>query len=80
LWCWGDGVLVGADEEGDVVEPAEVEPGTRWRTVRVGHDQACGIRDDGTLWCWGRNRFGERGDGGGGRDRASRVARVEGMP
>src|SRR5690606_16457937 len=23
----------------------------------------CAIRDDGTVWCWGQNQFGQIGDG-----------------
>src|SRR5258706_15281748 len=26
-------------------------------------DQSCAVRDDGTAWCWGRNDFGQLGDG-----------------
>lgn len=36
--------------------------------VAVGQDRACAIRSDpirsdGTIWCWGRNDYGELGDG-----------------
>jgi alpha-tubulin suppressor-like RCC1 family protein len=35
----------------------------QWATVSTGAGAACGIRRDGTLWCWGNNRYGELGDG-----------------
>jgi len=46
--------------------------------VAAGEHATCAVGLDGSLWCWGHNSFGERGDGGGGRDRPVRVARPEG--
>ena len=43
--------------------PVPVLPGTRWRTIASGLGHICGIRDDGTLWCWGANDFGQLGTG-----------------
>jgi alpha-tubulin suppressor-like RCC1 family protein len=38
--------------------------GTRCSTfVEAGEQHACAIRDDGTVWCWGRNDDGQLGDG-----------------
>jgi alpha-tubulin suppressor-like RCC1 family protein len=39
-----------------------VVPGT-WAEVGMGHHDTCGIRTDGTLWCWGQNLHGQLGDG-----------------
>lgn len=30
--------------------------------VSTGGQSSCAIRNDGTLWCWGRNNFGQLGD------------------
>ncbi len=34
-----------------------------WVTVSAGTRHSCGIRSDGTAWCWGWNRYGQVGDG-----------------
>jgi hypothetical protein len=43
---------------GGITEPTFVDEGP-WRQLAVGTWHACGIKEDGTLWCWG--------DGTGGR-------------
>jgi alpha-tubulin suppressor-like RCC1 family protein len=74
LWCWGDGSL-GSRGDGtsswERSTPAQVvaegeDPGgaawSDWVSVAVGFDHTCGLRQGGTLWCWGSNRLGQRGD------------------
>jgi alpha-tubulin suppressor-like RCC1 family protein len=34
-----------------------------WRSVSVGYQHVIAIADNGTLWAWGMNHFGELGDG-----------------
>jgi alpha-tubulin suppressor-like RCC1 family protein len=66
LYCWGqnfEGEL-GQDDSPpaanqddtavDGLSPVQV-PGTDWSDVSAGDGFSCGIRFDGTLWCWGRN-------------------------
>jgi hypothetical protein len=43
--------------------PVRVRADATWSHVSTGGGSACGIRTDGSLWCWGRNRDGELGDG-----------------
>jgi alpha-tubulin suppressor-like RCC1 family protein len=31
--------------------------------MALGWGEACAVRSDGTLWCWGRNEWGQAGDG-----------------
>lgn len=35
--------------------PQPVGGVTTWSSVSNGTDHSCGIRADGTLWCWGQN-------------------------
>jgi alpha-tubulin suppressor-like RCC1 family protein len=84
LKCWGlnDVNALGDENEGFVGEPnpTAVMPGTTWRTVDVAHDHGCAADSVGALWCWGDNRYGELGNGGGGSDRPVRVKPPEAGP
>lgn len=66
LWCWGtssSGALGVGDESDPALTPVQVGSGTSWIQVSAGFDFTCAIREDGTLWCWGRNTFGQLGLG-----------------
>jgi alpha-tubulin suppressor-like RCC1 family protein len=65
LYCWGrnqEGELgqddgtppMGSDTIADALTPVAVT-GSDWSYVDAGDGFTCGIRFDGTLWCWGRN-------------------------
>lgn len=65
LYCWGqnfegelgqnDSPPPGDDDTAvDALSPVQV-PGTDWSDVSAGDGFSCGVRFDGTLWCWGRN-------------------------
>ena len=56
LYCWGGLSAPFAST------PAQVGSATDWSQVSVGGFHACGIRA-GALFCWGRNTFGQLGDG-----------------
>lgn len=43
--------------------PTEVPVPACATSVATGIDHSCAIRTDGTVWCWGRNEFGQLGDG-----------------
>ncbi len=34
----------------------------RWKSMALGEVHGIGVRGDGTLWCWGQNNYGQRGD------------------
>jgi alpha-tubulin suppressor-like RCC1 family protein len=66
LWCWGDnryGQLGTGDQQPRLV-PVPIDPmglGSGVTSVFAGDNHTCAVRSDGTLWCWGDNRYGQLG-------------------
>jgi alpha-tubulin suppressor-like RCC1 family protein len=70
-WCWGGG---SSGQLGDgtttTSQTTPVQVGTSgtstlwsdWQSVSAG-STICGIRSNGTAWCWGFGSSGQRGDG-----------------
>ena len=67
LWCWGSNSYNrlgdGTDEDRRLVPTQEAGMDSDWAAVGTGWGHSCGVKTDGTLWCWGRNRHGNLGDG-----------------
>ena len=71
LWLWGsngDGELgnggVGNDEyNGYVVQTTPIKVMNDVSTVSCGWHHIAAVKDDGTLWMWGLNRYGQLGNG-----------------
>ncbi len=72
LWAWGDdshGEL-GGDQPGigqglGAYTPIPIGTDT-WLAIAAGDGYTMGIKQDGTLWAWGDDSWGELGDGAGG--------------
>ena len=70
-WCWGNNANgeVGDNSDTDRLVPTRVGTagtGTLWSDwveVIKYSDHACGLRQDDTLWCWGRESNGQLGNG-----------------
>lgn len=66
LWGWG---YNGCGLLGDGTVTTRSSPvsvaggGTTWSAVGSGQCHTAAIKTDGTLWTWGRNNFGQLGDG-----------------
>lgn len=71
-WCWGNsnsGALGDNQSATDRTVPAQVLNSaggagwSDWVKVSVGKNTSCGLRVDGSLWCWGAGNRGELGRG-----------------
>jgi len=74
LWAWGgnahgqlgDGAGGGGSQDpamGHRTSPLQIGLGANWSYVSAGDENTVAIREDGSLWAWGRNMLGELGDG-----------------
>lgn len=67
LWCWGfnyDDELGDGTTSPPRLDAVEVSAlGADVVDVSAGYEHTCARKGDGTLWCWGRNGFGQLGDG-----------------
>lgn len=75
LWAWGLNTYgqFGNGTAGEGVTsrvPMEIGSSTDWAMLSAGKKHVVAIRNDGTLWAWGGNWYGQLGDGTGG-DRTS---------
>jgi len=67
VYCWGSnasgqrGVPGEYGYLGTGASLSAVFGGHRFVKVAVGGDHSCGLGDDGSLWCWGSNVWGELG-------------------
>lgn len=66
--CWGGNYYAetgaGTPKETPVLAPTRVRPHL-FATLSLNQQTACGVRLDGTGWCWGRGHsdYGDYGDG-----------------
>lgn len=66
LFAWGQntsGQLGIGTSLTETWAPTPVAGGLHWRSVAAGDYHTLAIRDDGSLWAWGRNNYGQLGDG-----------------
>ena len=65
-WCWGDNTSgkLGDGTTDPRTSPVDVEQLTGVVDVTAGYgEHSCAVLDDGTVWCWGENTWGQLGDG-----------------
>lgn len=49
--------------DSEINSPEQVSNIYTWKKISAGGYHSLAIKDDGTLWLWGENRFGQLGDG-----------------
>jgi alpha-tubulin suppressor-like RCC1 family protein len=68
VWCWGSNVT-GEIGDGTLANrPSPVPVATAindFIQLSAGLGHTCGLRSNGTVWCWGDNSYGQLGDGTG---------------
>lgn len=65
-WCWGSndfGQLGTSTVPIQSTSPTPVESESRYSVISAGGDHTCALSQTGELSCWGRNDFGQVGDG-----------------
>ena len=67
LYCWGNdtfGELGNGGDAENTSTPTQVAGNaTNWTSVDAGGAHTCALRTTGRLYCWGRDTFGQLGDG-----------------
>lgn len=72
LWAWGqnsEGQLGIGTTTGNTpygwTTPQQIGSSKDWKKISVGNQHVLALKNDGTLWAWGNNNFGQLGDGTG---------------
>lgn len=76
LWCWGSegsGRLGNGSTSSTQNIPVQVGVETGWRDISAGNQFACGVKNDGTAWCWGSDANAQLGNGATSSDQSAPV-------
>jgi alpha-tubulin suppressor-like RCC1 family protein len=63
IYCWGSGYLGNGSGYSKSTTPRLVSGARTYRQVAVGRDHTCAVSTTYKVFCWGRNRFGQLGNG-----------------
>ncbi|SOD74894.1 alpha-tubulin suppressor-like RCC1 family protein [Jatrophihabitans sp. GAS493] len=65
IWCQGyDGYgIAGQTKDYGVFAPSQLPlTASAWASGAQATTDGCGVKSDGTIWCWGNNAYGQDGD------------------
>jgi alpha-tubulin suppressor-like RCC1 family protein len=71
VWCWGSNVYgqlgINSSISTNITSPTALTAfatvsGTGWSDIQTTNIHICGLRNDGTVYCWGANAYGDIGD------------------
>ena len=65
LWLWGQNNFGQLGDDTVVYKSSPIQTvagGANWHSSSSGYNHTVGVKDDGTLWTWGWNAFGQLGD------------------
>lgn len=67
LWAWGsnnsNSLGIGTGNQIIINTPTQIGIDNNWQKISAGEYNNLAIKNDGTLWAWGSNAFGEVGNG-----------------
>ena len=65
LYCWGRNtdleLGIGSADPIQLRAPTRIGDASDWRSIAGSQHHTCGVREEGSLWCWGSNAFFELG-------------------
>jgi alpha-tubulin suppressor-like RCC1 family protein len=64
IYCWGNNYSgeLGLNNKDDASQPIQiVSNSTDWSDVATGRDFTLGLKQDGSVWAWGKNAYGSLG-------------------
>ena len=65
LWTWGKNTHGQLGDDTSISKSSPVQTitfGNNWKQGSAGENHTAAIKNDGTLWCWGLNAYGQLGD------------------
>ena len=66
LFCWGsaENAKLGRESPMDVAVPTqELTESVHWSSISLGKSHSCGLKLDGSVWCWGQGASGQLAQG-----------------
>lgn len=67
LWAWGDNTFgqlgIPYNPNNNFSQPSQVGTDNDWIAITAGSVHSSAIKSNGTLWTWGRNDYGQLGNG-----------------
>ena len=66
LWAWGDNfhnTTCSFPDSSEICKPVKIGNEYDWNKISIGGGHILALKNNGTLWGWGYNKYGQLGDG-----------------